>query len=77
MAITTNQEILFKAMMAASFEPGSAAKPAVSVEINGHTFTVKYNISTRKCYDNLPTPTVQFKVDGKVTPRVKAFALAI
>ena len=76
MAATENQMQLFRAMDAASFDAGQDPKPAVTVQINGHEFTVKYSAVNRKCYDFLPTPTSQIKVNGKVVSYKKAVELA-
>lgn len=64
------------AQRAAYFEHGETKKPAVSVELGAHTFTVEYIVVNRKCYDFMPTSTVGFKVDGKRTSRAAAYKLA-
>ena len=76
MAITANQEAFFKAMSAAQFDAGCEAKPAITIEINGHIFTIVYRLTNRPCYDFLPTPTLQIKVDGKVVSYAKALQIA-
>lgn len=47
----------------------------VKIEIAGNTFEVSFHIVNRKCYDFEPTPTVQYKVNGKRIGGVKAYGL--
>lgn len=60
---------LFNIDNAAHFDPGQDPRPEVSEEINGVTFSVRYNVANRKCYDSLPTPTACYKIDGKRVSR--------
>jgi hypothetical protein len=76
-SLTPNQQLLFAAELQASPHVGDdQVLPSVTVVINGHTITVSSHYVNRKCYDNLPTPTVMFKVSGKRVSRAAAYALA-
>lgn len=45
-----------------------------SFVIAGHEFTLAYHIVNRKCFDNLPTPTMALKMDGNRVSYEKAIA---
>lgn len=55
-----------------SMEELHAAEVAV---IDGHLVQVAFHAVARKCYDFLPVPTLQIKVDGRVTAKAAAFSL--
>jgi len=61
--------------IAAKFGPGCAKKPAATLTVGDNTFSVEYFVTNRKCYDNLPTPTAMFKINGKRVSR-KVFIAA-
>lgn len=68
-----DQKRLLELEVKAHSYPGEDLKPAMSAEIAGHLFTVSSHIVNRKCYDFLPTPTAQFKMDGKRVSRQAAY----
>jgi hypothetical protein len=53
-------------------DPIPAPKTAI---INGMVFEVSYHRVNRKCYDNMPTPTLSVKVDGKRIAYSKAYKM--
>ena len=73
--MNANLDAFYRAISAAKFDAGCEPKPAVTTEINGHVVTITYRTTNRKCYDFLPTPTSQIKVDGKVVSYAKAIEL--
>lgn len=73
--MNAKQKQLWDAIWASHFYPGSASKPAVTVEIDGHQFTAQHIVVNRKCYDSLATPTLIIKVDGKRIARKAAYEL--
>jgi hypothetical protein len=76
MKLTANQLALHNAERQAHFEAFEAPKPAVTIELNGLSFEVSYRLTNRKCFDNLATPTIMVKVDGKRTAWLKAVEMA-
>jgi hypothetical protein len=55
--------------IAAKFGPGCAKKPAEMLTVGDNTYSVEYFVTNRKCYDNLPTPTAMYKINGKRVSR--------
>lgn len=62
---TPEQVALIKLKAAAHFFPGEEPKAAQECVIAGRHVRVQYLVTNRKCYDALPTPALQIKVDGK------------
>ena len=73
MPMSRSQLKLLDLELAARSYPGESLKPALSTEIDGHMFVVAYHTTNRQCFDNLPTPTIQIKVDGKRITRKTAY----
>ena len=61
--------------IAAEFSPGCAKKPAATLTVGDTTYSVEYFVTNRACYDNLPTPTAMYKINGKRVSR-KVFIAA-
>jgi hypothetical protein len=63
--------------IAANFGPGCAKKPAEMLTVGDNAYSVEYFVANRKCYDNLPTPTAMYKINGKRVSRKTFIAAAV
>jgi hypothetical protein len=73
--LTEAQRELSRLSYEASVAMDKGEEASMTKEIAGHQFTVSYHVVNRECYDNLPTPTVMFKVAGKRVSRKAAYEL--
>ena len=73
---TENQKTLISAEVAAEYDRGDTGSNSRTVTINGQEITVSFITVNRKCYDNLPTPTRQYKINGKRVSRAVAMEAA-
>jgi hypothetical protein len=74
MAPTLTQ--LIRLNIAAEFSPGCPQKPAATLTVGDNTYSVEYFVTNRKCYDNFPTPTAMYKINGKRVSRRVFYAAA-
>jgi hypothetical protein len=70
-----SQRALVKLVSAAMYSPWEDAKPAQEAEISGFFVRCEFFITSRKCFDNMPTPTRLIKVNGKRISFNKAIEL--
>jgi hypothetical protein len=61
----TDLKRLYRAIAATKFYPGETSKPAVELNFGEHVVRMQCLIVNRKCYDGMPTPTLQVKLNGK------------